>query len=63
MEAVSWETRPAVVGGWRGGGFGRGEEKEQEGLEIEIKLHLKRKWEGTIVEEVWWDQTVTRIGI
>ena len=59
MEPVSWETCPAVVGGW----MVDLEEKnqEQKGLEIEIKLLSKPRWEGKTVEQVWWDQTVTRL--
>lgn len=61
VEPVSWETRPAVVGGW----MVDLEEKKQEqkGLEIEIKLLFKPRWEGKTVEEAWWDQTAMRLDI
>lgn len=52
----------SCCGGWVDGGFGR-EKQEQKGLEIEIKLLLKPRWEGKTVEEVWWDQTVMRLDI
>lgn len=52
----------SCCGGWVDGGFRR-KKQEQKGLEIEIKLLFKPRWEGKTVEEAWWDQTAMRLDI